>query len=227
MSIKPEQLPILHRDYFVENIWQKEYIEKLVENPSYPEDYPNVLNDIKNCLNKLDILNKKILVVGSITPWIECYILSLGISEVFFTDINNIEIQDERIKYINLNDIKNYKFDVIISFSSVEHFGLGRYGDPINENGDIEFMNSVVDILNENGYFILGVPVAQKYNLCFPWHRIYDEDRIKNLTKKYKVILSSKNNKLNDYIDFSFDTFYEFDWQNQPCILLQKLDNIN
>jgi len=29
-----------------------------------------------------------------------------------------------------------YLFDMVFSFSSIEHDGLGRYGDPLNPNGD-------------------------------------------------------------------------------------------
>lgn len=29
------------------------------------------------------------------------------------------------------------KFDVLISYSSIEHDGLGRFGDPLSPNGDL------------------------------------------------------------------------------------------
>jgi hypothetical protein len=216
-------LPILHRELYKDNLWSNQYIEKLIEEPSYPEDYPNVLADLNNCLDRIDSLYSKIiLVVGSVTPWIECLLLNRGAKEVHFTDVSDITIEDHRIKFIKIDDLEKYKFDLIVSFSSVEHFGLGRYGDMINENGDIDFMNEIASYLNDEGIFILGVPVAEKYLLCHPWHRIYDSERINLLTEKYNIECSSKNNKITNYIDFKMDTFFELDWQNQPCIFLRK-----
>jgi SAM-dependent methyltransferase len=223
MPIPLHQLPILHRDLYEENLWSKQYIERLIEEPSYPEDYPNVIEDLNNCLDRIDSLcSKKILVVGSVTPWIECLLLNRGSREVYFTDVSYITIEDDRIKFIKIDDLEKYKFDLIISFSSVEHFGLGRYGDELNENGDIEFMNQIASHLNNEGVFILGVPVAEKYLLCHPWHRIYDIQRISLLTEKYNIEFSSKNNKISNYIDFEMDPLFKLDWQNQPCIFLRK-----
>ena len=51
MDIK--QLPIKHRDLYTPYIWSKEYIQKLIDEPSEPEDYPNALIDIKNCINQI------------------------------------------------------------------------------------------------------------------------------------------------------------------------------
>jgi len=220
--IKLEQLPGLHKELFIEGVWSKEYINKLIEEPSNPEDYPNALIDIFNCLLDINLDNKNILVVGSITPWIECYLINLGANHVFITDINEIKINDNRISFINLSNLSEKKFDIIVSFSTVEHIGLGRYGDPIDENGDINFMNESVNLLTDNGVFILSIPVAEKYIIEGIWHRIYDENRLKILFEKYDIKKSSKNNKLSDYVDFTFDNFYQYGWQNQPVILLMK-----
>lgn len=220
--INVDQLPKLHRDLFIENKWSKEYIEKLINEPSEPEVYPNVLVDLYNCVGKIKLASCKILTVGSITPWIECYLLRLGAKKVYVTDVTKIDIEDDRIVFIDFDSIENHNIDLIVSFSSIEHFGLGRYGDELNENGDIEFMKRVYHLLPQKGSCIIGVPVAQEYKLDFPWHRIYDPERLGKLIENYKIVLSSKNNKISSDVDFEFDRFYSYDWQNQPCILLKK-----
>jgi hypothetical protein len=219
--INERQLPILHRDLFIEGVWKKGYINKLIEEPSEPQDYPNALIDLNNCLKNISLKNKKILVVGSVTPWIECFLLKSGSEKVFITDINPLEIEDSRIIFVPVDGI-NEKYDIIVSFSSVEHIGLGRYGDPIDDNGDINFMSDSVNILKDDGIFLLGIPVAQKYKVDGIWHRIYDNLRLEILLEKYNVVMSSKNNNISEHIDFSLDPFYEFDWQNQPFIFLRK-----
>lgn len=221
-----KQLPVKYRNLYIPNRWSKEYIEKLIQDPSEPEDYPNALIDIKNCIDKIDIKNKIVLVVGSITPWIECFMLKLGASKVYTLDINQINIDDTRIVfYNNIYDLNKLCVDIIVSFSTVEHIGLGRYGDELDENGDIKFMDTLHGLLKNNGYFILAVPVANEYKCHFPAHRIYDSNRLLKLINKYKVIMSSKNGQVfNDgFIDYGFDERSNyFDWQNQPAILLRK-----
>jgi hypothetical protein len=220
-ELNEKQLPILHRNLFKYGVWTKEYINELIKEPSEPEDYPNALVDLDNCLQKINLKNKKILVVGSITPWIECYLLKLGADKIYITDINPIEIEDSRIVFTHTDNIKE-KYDIIISFSSVEHIGLGRYGDPIDDEGDIKFMSYAYDILTNKGIFLLGIPVAKTYKIDGHWHRIYDETKLNTLLEKYQISMSSKNNIISEKIDFSFDNFYSQDWQNQPFILLRK-----
>jgi hypothetical protein len=219
--INERQLPRLHRDLFKLGVWSKDYINALIESPSEPEDYPNVLIDLENCLKTIELKDKKILVVGSITPWIECFLIKNGANEVHITDVNFLDIEDSRIVFI-YTDKLDEKYDIIVSFSSVEHIGLGRYGDPLDENGDINFMSESVNNLNDNGIFLLGVPVAENYKVDGIWHRIYDKSRLDLLLEKYEIIMSSKNNVISNNIDFTLDTSYEFDWQNQPFIFLRK-----
>ena len=223
MDIK--QLPIKHRDLYTPYIWSKEYIQKLIDEPSEPEDYPNALIDIKNCINQIDIKDKIILVIGSMTPWIEWLILKNGISKIYTTDINKITIEDDRIIFYDILKIHKLEPDIIISYSVVEHIGLGRYGDELDKDGDLKFMDNSYNFLKDNGYFIIGIPVANEYKCDFPLHRIYDDNRLLKLIYKYNIIMSSKNGQIlnENFIDYSFDEkAYSFDWQNQPAILLQK-----
>lgn len=230
--ITPEQLPALYKELFIEGNWSKEYIEKLILVPSEPEDYPNALIDIGNCIDVLKWQNKwnlylnckELLVVGSISPWIECFLISKGALKVFVTDVNKIQIQDDRIIFLSAEELNTKKFDMIVSYSSVEHIGLGRYGDKIDLKGDIKFMDSIYDQLNDNGNFILGIPVAPEYEVAGIWHRVYDKMHLHQLVSKYKIVMSSKNKKVSigDDIDYSIDTNYPYAWQNQPCILLRK-----
>ena len=50
--------------------------------------------------------------------------------------------------------------DFIFSFSSLEHDGLGRYGDPINPFADLESVGRAWCMLKYGGIFMLGLPMA-------------------------------------------------------------------
>ena len=47
------------------------------------------------------------------------------------------------IEYKKPNEHIEDVIDVGLSISSFEHDGLGRYGDPLNPNGDLETMKSI------------------------------------------------------------------------------------
>jgi hypothetical protein len=51
---------------------------------------------------------------------------------------------------------------------------------------------------------------------------IGSEKRIKELFNSYDILLTSKNGIINEKIDYSFDNYYKFDWQNQPFIVLKQ-----
>ncbi len=43
---------------------------------------------------------------------------------------------------------------------SFDHDGLGRYGDPIDPEGDLKAMQVVASVLKDEGTFILTVPIG-------------------------------------------------------------------
>lgn len=46
------------------------------------------------------------------------------------------------------------KYDIIASFSSVEHAGLGRYGDPLNPAGDLMVSAQLSCMLKPGGLLV-------------------------------------------------------------------------
>ena len=47
-------------------------------------------------------------------------------------------------------------YDIIASFSSLEHTGLGRYGDPLDPQGDITAVGHIHRALKLGGLFVFG-----------------------------------------------------------------------
>jgi len=75
---------------------------------------------------------KHVLVIGSQTPWIETILLNKGAKHITTFDYVKIKSEHPQVEVITpeeLSDkfLKKIRYDVIISFSSVEHSGLGRY----------------------------------------------------------------------------------------------------
>ena len=61
---------------------------------------------------------------------------------------------------------------------TIEHVGLGRYGDPIDPNGDIIAINELKRVLADDGDLLFVVPVGGVATLMFDAHRIYTYEMI-------------------------------------------------
>lgn len=131
---------------------------------------------------------KKVAVIGSITPWYESIVLYYGGAPTTI-EYNKIVCSDPRVEVLTVEEFeKNPKaFDAIISISSIEHDGLGRYGDPINPIGDFKAMQKMKAMLNTNGFLFLSVPVG-KDRLWWNVHRIYGSLRFPRLIEGWNLV---------------------------------------
>lgn len=60
----------------------------------------------------------------------------------------------------------------------VEHVGLGRYGDPLDPNGDLKAIAELKRVLMPGGILLFVVPVGGSSKIMFNAHRIYRYDQI-------------------------------------------------
>lgn len=60
---------------------------------------------------------------------------------------------------------------------TIEHIGLGRYGDEIDAQGDIKAINELKRVLQPNGDLLFVTPVG-KAKIEFNAHRIYSYEQI-------------------------------------------------
>lgn len=61
---------------------------------------------------------------------------------------------------------------------TVEHIGLGRYGDPIDPDGDLKAIKELKRVLAHGGSLLFVVPIGRPM-IQFNAHRIYSYDMIK------------------------------------------------
>ena len=177
--------------------WTDEYVESFIERFTKfniehglhgEEPYGNGSLWHLQALEKYNIKDKKIAVIGSLTPWIEVIAMLCGNIDITTVEYNTPR-PNKYIKTISYDDFVNSseKFDVIISYSSIEHSGLTRYSDPINPVGDLDTMTVIHEKLIDNGILFLGVPVGQD---CITWnaHRVYGYKRFSLLLKDFDEI---------------------------------------
>uniref|UniRef100_A0A914PBK5 Methyltransferase type 11 domain-containing protein n=1 Tax=Panagrolaimus davidi TaxID=227884 RepID=A0A914PBK5_9BILA len=124
-------------------------------------------------------------VIGSQTPWAEVYALVNGAKHMTTVDYYKLSINHSQITFLYAPDLPAKredflyygKFDFVISYSSIEHSGLGRYGDPIDPIGDIREMNKIHCMLKANGLLFVGFPVGVD-TILYNAHRIYGRMRL-------------------------------------------------
>ena len=92
------------------------------------------------------------------------------------------------------------KFDSISSLHAIEHFGLGRYGDPIDYFGHIKAIKNITALLKIGGTFYFSVPIGTQ-RIEFNAQRVF--------SVKYLLDLFEKNYSLIgfSYVDDNGDLF--------------------
>ena len=82
------------------------------------------------------IKGARVLVIGSENPWVEALCLSVGAAEVTTLEYGEIRTDHPQLKTFTPDAFRSaylagsiHPFDMVVTFSSLEHSGLGRYGD--------------------------------------------------------------------------------------------------
>ena len=160
--------------------------------------------------------NRAWLTVGSMSPWIEA-ILPGGVA---VTDLKRIAIESPAIGYVAPEFAYAGKFDGIVAYSSVEHFGLGRYGDDLDPEADKKFMRQVRDCISPGGKMFLAVPVSPVGLVESCFHRIYGPEQLAALLDGWKIVAITRNGQPFTEVPFAKPAGWA-DWQNQPLFTLE------
>ena len=65
------------------------------------------------------------------------------------------------------------KFSSVSSLHSIEHFGLGRYGDKVEPDGHIAGLRNIADLVEDGGLLYISFPIG-KFTIEFNAQRILD-----------------------------------------------------
>ena len=105
---------------------------------------------------------KKILDFGCTRSWISLSLASLG-HNVYGIDIRDFPFQHPNFifKKGNILDFEIRNFDYIISLSTLEHVGLGAYGEEYDHQAFFKVIHKINWLLKPDGRFILTLPVGR------------------------------------------------------------------
>ena len=169
------------------NVWNEDDINeavKQVENETLVGPYGlEETIQLKKNLAGVNMKGKSVLVIGSSHPWVEAICLYHGAKKVTTLEYGEIisnhpQIETETPRSIRNKYVKGKLsfFDGIVTHSSVEHSGLGRYGDALNPWGDILAVTRAWCIAKPKAFMWIGVPTGDD-KVFYNWHRVYGKTR--------------------------------------------------
>jgi len=135
-------------------------------------------------------------------------------SSLYFVTITSafipIDFYDYRPATLNLSGLKTRSGDLLnLPFKSnsvesiscmhvIEHIGLGRYGDPLDIDGDKKAIKELIRVTKKGGSILFVVPIG-KPKVAFNAHRIYSYSQIVKmfgdscLLKEFSLIPDKEN----------------------------------
>lgn len=145
----------------------------------------------------------------------------LVFTKVTMLDIRPLKYDIENLNFIQANamDMKNIESNSISSLSTlhaVEHFGLGRYGDPIDDKGYLKAINELKRVLAYGGNLLFSVPIGRQ-RLMFNAHRVFNPMYISELfssgINSLQLVEFSVINDNNEYIENTvFEKYIDSDY---------------
>lgn len=178
------------------------FIEALIAKAMRRESFYYGMTDefLFAALEKHGIRHQHVLIVGSTTPWYESVCVALEAASCTTIDYNRLRYDHPQLRTLTLaefaatssSDARKH-FDAILSISTFEHDGLGRYGDPLAPDADLEAMKSLLQYAHPTGSkdkrtkLFLAVPVGAD---CVVWNaqRIYGPLRLPLLVQSWNLI---------------------------------------
>lgn len=148
--------------------------------------------------------------IGSRIDGFISHLMVLGVP-VTLIDIRPLDQELKNVDFVQADATKldGIADDSIASLSalcSLEHFGLGRYGDSIDPEACYKAFKAIQRVVKPGGYIYLSLPIG-KERLCFNAHRVFDPRTvIKEFTEcnleEYSVVDQDKNPALIRNCDF-------------------------
>ena len=164
------------------------------ENFKYGRDTPKIYDGVIKY--KSHVEGKRGIVIGSEDPWLEAILLHHGADKLLTVEFGKIVSEHPQLATITPKEFTERflngeieQFDFGMSFSSLEHDGLGRYGDVLNPIGDLQSMAKMLSVIRPGGLFFLGIPsMGGTDGLVWNAHRAYGRIRLPQLFSGWRFI---------------------------------------
>lgn len=125
----------------------------------------------------------------------------LSFTKVIMLDIRPLNITIPNLTFLqcdctNMQNIASNSIESLSSLHAIEHFGLGRYGDPVDPEGYLKAIMEIKRVLKKKGNLYISLPIG-KQRLEFNAHRIFDPYYVLELFKELQLVEFSAINDEN------------------------------
>ena len=125
---------------------------------------------------------------------------------VTMIDIRPLPYKVEGLKFIqadatNLDGIPDDSLEFLSSLCAPEHFGLGRYGDPVDPEACFTALKSMQRVLAHGGHLYIAVPVGDNSGVAFNAHRIFQPELVVSTLDKLRLADFAVVNGSNGYFE--------------------------
>ena len=188
------QIPVRKRyfdgTYSEPVVYSKEVIDTVLAKVAAGKTFYYGKTDLwlRTALQRFPIRGQEVAVMGSVEPIYESTVIHHG-GRPTTIEYNKIASDDARLTTLTVAEFERNPrlFDAAFSISSFEHDGLGRYGDPLNPDGDLDAMARMKNVVKANGLLFLAVPVGCDA-LVWNAHRVYGPIRLPRLLSGWEVL---------------------------------------
>ncbi len=132
----------------------------------------------------------QILDIGSYRDWLAGVMAAYPVTTVDVRDresrLSNETVINQDVRNLELDD---NSIDMLTTLHTIEHFGLGRYGDTFDPLGDVKAVNHFIRVVKPGGHFLLSVPVtAGDPCIAFNSHRIYSMEMVRAWVNELSLV---------------------------------------
>jgi len=186
--------------------WSYEHVESMIakaKDGTLKGTYPKI--DTTALMEGLSrapgVVGGHVLVIGSEMPWVEACVLASGAANVTTLEYGAIISKHPSIRTMLPGDYRKIwatlpPFDAIVTYSSVEHSGLGRYGDALNPWGDVLEIARAWCVAKQGASLTIAVPSGSVDHILHNAHRIYGPIRYPYLTSNWRQLWKNENHKI-------------------------------
>lgn len=118
--------------------------------------------------------------------------LACHMKNIYLIDIRPLDVTIPNVKFVqddatSLQNIKSNSISSLSALCSLEHFGLGRYGDPVDPDACFKCFKAIQRVMKKKGKLYISVPIGKEH-LEFDAHRVFYASTIINAFDEMKLI---------------------------------------
>ena len=97
------------------------------------------------------------------------------------------------------------KTDSLSCLHAIEHFGMGRYTDPIDVMGHEKGVSNLVELVEQGGHLYISFPIGAENEVHFNAHRVFHPEWILNHSAVSEKMLLKRFDYVDDAGDLHLD----------------------